>query len=720
MGDAIQCYRDLCDKKTRGAALLPPHSYSYGYLGFNIAYRDVRHHPLVPCVSHHHHSVQNDNDCLSQSPPLLFLTRLSACQEKSLRSRAKDTEKDRPVAVDPDTEPVDVGFTLCLWSCPIEARWGGSVLLPCWLSPNQSAEGLELRWYRAGRFETPVAFQPGKDLVLKLDSDFQGRASLVAVEELQKGNVSLRIERVSLQDAGQFSCYVSSDQWYEDKSVLLRVTAVGMPPVLRVVPTEDRGRLNVSCVSEGWSPQPRLCWTDDTGANVSAPAPHYSTDPRGLVTASSWLPLAPGSHAWLACIVSHTAGQDGRESRVGLPHQTAVSVSVLTSLSPTEDSRSADWRTAFITLLVLMLLLVISAALFIWKHWKGEYVCVSILQALSGLLSTLPGGACLVKQFPVLPNLPQSFHILCPRIHTPSHPASQSALITQTDSVSLFSDQKHHSPTDKTAGKETEKEQLLGGEYEPADESQYRVQRAQGSSGLPVTRGRLGIPVKWGRMIDAADGPDEPSSLLLSVTRLVSRGLWCPICCDDGDQCLFCSPPVDVTLDVKTAHPLLKLTPDGKKVRDALDPDPARPDSPRRFRHHTCVLGCEGFSSGRQYWEVCLEQKQSWWVGVMAESAWEKQESTCSPRTGFWLLVSDVQGGFRASTDPPVPLPAELRPAKLGVFLDREGGQLSFFNAESRSRIFTFHLEQQEKLYPLFNPGTGDKNPLSICPVSRE
>uniref|UniRef100_W5MJB2 B30.2/SPRY domain-containing protein n=3 Tax=Lepisosteus oculatus TaxID=7918 RepID=W5MJB2_LEPOC len=83
---------------------------------------------------------------------------------------------------------------------------------------------------------------------------------------------------------------------------------------------------------------------------------------------------------------------------------------------------------------------------------------------------------------------------------------------------------------------------------------------------------------------------------------------------------------VDVTLDLKTAHPLLKLTPDGKKVRDALDPDPARPDSPRRFRHHTCVLGCEGFSSGRQYWEVCLEQKQSWWVGVMAESAWEKQE----------------------------------------------------------------------------------------------
>ncbi|XP_069047517.1 butyrophilin subfamily 1 member A1 isoform X2 [Lepisosteus oculatus] len=601
-----------------------PYSYSYGYPGFNIAYRDVRHHPLsvititasktttTACLSHPsalRHSIVSlsGSECpvtglagwLSASVRSGVASRFSAVFVMAEGANVIVPGKMFPTALSPGLRrnlcaverrlPRRTGLwlwilTLSLWmwaspcvsgagvfsvsvSSPIEARWGGSVLLPCWLSPNQSAEGLELRWYRAGRFETPVAFQPGKDPVLKLDSDFQGRASLVAVEELQKGNVSLRIERVSLQDAGQFSCYVSSDQWYEDKSVLLRVTAVGMPPVLRVVPMEDRGRLNVSCVSEGWSPQPWLHWTDDTGANVSAPAPHYSADPHGLVTASSWLPLAPGSHAWLACIVSHAAGQDGRESRVGLPHHTA------------EDSRSADWRIAFITLLVLMLLLVISAALFIWKHWK---------------------------------------------------------------------DQKHHSPTDKTAGKETEKEQLLG---------------------------------EWGRMIDAA---------------------------------------VDVTLDLKTAHPLLKLTPDGKKVRDALDPDPARPDSPRRFRHHTCVLGCEGFSSGRQYWEVCLEQKQSWWVGVMAESAWEKQESTCSPRTGFWLLVSDAQGGFRASTDPPVPLPAELRPAKLGVFLDREGGQLSFFNAESRSRIFTFHLEQQEKLYPLFNPGTGDKNPLSICPLNRD
>ncbi|XP_029442727.1 E3 ubiquitin-protein ligase TRIM39-like, partial [Rhinatrema bivittatum] len=59
----------------------------------------------------------------------------------------------------------------------------------------------------------------------------------------------------------------------------------------------------------------------------------------------------------------------------------------------------------------------------------------------------------------------------------------------------------------------------------------------------------------------------------------------------------------DVTLDPETAHPQLDLSKDLKCVRRGA---PARkvPDSPKRFDSELYVLGHEGFTTGRHYWEV--------------------------------------------------------------------------------------------------------------------
>ncbi|MGH0185988.1 UNVERIFIED_CONTAM: hypothetical protein FKN15_019807 [Acipenser sinensis] len=76
-----------------------------------------------------------------------------------------------------------------------------------------------------------------------------------------------------------------------------------------------------------------------------------------------------------------------------------------------------------------------------------------------------------------------------------------------------------------------------------------------------------------------------------------------------------------------------------------------------------------------------------------------------TPQRGYWTVDWWIGGGFNALTDPQTPLPQSLKPQKLGVYLDYEEGQLSFYNVETRSHIYTFtdmEFNPNEKLYPLF------------------
>ncbi|XP_072892881.1 uncharacterized protein [Hemitrygon akajei] len=170
---------------------------------------------------------------------------------------------------------------------------------------------------------------------------------------------------------------------------------------------------------------------------------------------------------------------------------------------------------------------------------------------------------------------------------------------------------------------------------------------------------------------------------------------------------------VSVTLDVETAHSWLEVSEDRKSVR-RTGTRRDLPDTGKRFTYWLCVLGSEGFTSGRHYWEVEVTGNRRWSLGVAAESVKRKRLVTWSPETGFWRIarVDDV---MKVLTSPLSRLPAGPIPGRVGVYLSYESGTVSFYNAETKSHLHTFTGNKfTEKLYPFF--GFGYKNEwLRIC-----
>ncbi|XP_012995952.3 E3 ubiquitin-protein ligase TRIM39 isoform X2 [Esox lucius] len=177
---------------------------------------------------------------------------------------------------------------------------------------------------------------------------------------------------------------------------------------------------------------------------------------------------------------------------------------------------------------------------------------------------------------------------------------------------------------------------------------------------------------------------------------------------------------VDVTLDSSTAHPRLVLSEDKKKVKCG-DRHQLLPDNPERFDRVVCVLGKEGISSGRHYWEVEVGGKTDWDLGVASHSITRKGKITVNPSNGYWFLSLRDKHNYVFRTEPTTELPINIRPQKIGVFVDYEKGQISFYNVEAKLHIYTFTDTFCEFIYPFFSPCTNQsgKNDghLIITPV---
>uniref|UniRef100_A0A8C4US28 B30.2/SPRY domain-containing protein n=1 Tax=Falco tinnunculus TaxID=100819 RepID=A0A8C4US28_FALTI len=161
--------------------------------------------------------------------------------------------------------------------------------------------------------------------------------------------------------------------------------------------------------------------------------------------------------------------------------------------------------------------------------------------------------------------------------------------------------------------------------------------------------------------------------------------------------------PADVTLDPVTAHPNLHLSEDRKQARGQLTQQDLL-DNPERFDFEPCVLGCQGFTSGRHFWEVEVGQGGVWALGVARASIKRKGPMSFTPKEGVWALEA-----YHSLTSPRANLRLNQLPRRIRVALDYEEGRVAFFSTDDDVPILVYTRASfnGERVLPWFKMGIG-------------
>ncbi|XP_052458861.1 butyrophilin subfamily 1 member A1-like isoform X4 [Carassius gibelio] len=247
-----------------------------------------------------------------------------------------------------------VSLTVVVPPDPIEAHVGSTVILPCWISPPENAGALEIRWYRQDQFSNPVLlYNHGKIQDIQEES-YRNRSSLTLRSDqsggLKDGDVSLRLEKLTFQDKGPFHCYVSGEHSYGSEEVVLKIMALGSTPVLSPKSLDD-GRVNISCRSSGWYPEPSVSWTSDEGRVLRPGGTSHTRGEDEMISVHSWTAVSLSDAQLVSCSVSLRTGElkEGRLDIQGIVC-------------------SGPWKALFLTFLICALLGLVGFILYKYRH----------------------------------------------------------------------------------------------------------------------------------------------------------------------------------------------------------------------------------------------------------------------------------------------------------------------------------------------------------------
>ncbi|XP_053476373.1 V-set domain-containing T-cell activation inhibitor 1 [Ictalurus furcatus] len=224
-------------------------------------------------------------------------------------------------------------FSVMVPARRLTAARGHSVVLGCKFSPdfgaNPDLSSLVLTWQRQEDSRVVHSFYYEQDQLEKQSSAYRNRTALF-VTELSKGNASVRIENVGVNDAGRYLCTVSTNQGTDKAELQLDYGAFYTEPRLTI--SVNSSGVLVQYETEGF-PAPVVMWEGEHGENLTdhIQTSVQSNEETGLcyVKSSYTAPNTPLSltfilenhllHQYLQRPVSYTGGQNSCFNQVIVP-----------------------------------------------------------------------------------------------------------------------------------------------------------------------------------------------------------------------------------------------------------------------------------------------------------------------------------------------------------------------------------------------------------------
>nr|XP_046174279.1 CD276 antigen-like isoform X3 [Oncorhynchus gorbuscha] len=202
---------------------------------------------------------------------------------------------------------------------PIVALVGDDVILPCTLRHSVSAVNQSVEWQRPDLKPKEVhLYRDEKDDLVLQNPVFRGRTSLFK-EELENGNTSLKLTRVKLSDAGNYTCYIPLLN-HQKTIIQLLVGAVSRPVI--IIGGIEGDEVVLRCEAEGCYPEPVMEWCDAQGRVLPAAGPtETSRDREGCYTVTSHVTVPNSDNNTFTCRVQQLEIKHMKERQVHVPDQ---------------------------------------------------------------------------------------------------------------------------------------------------------------------------------------------------------------------------------------------------------------------------------------------------------------------------------------------------------------------------------------------------------------
>ncbi|XP_071074846.1 LOW QUALITY PROTEIN: E3 ubiquitin-protein ligase TRIM11-like [Dasypus novemcinctus] len=164
---------------------------------------------------------------------------------------------------------------------------------------------------------------------------------------------------------------------------------------------------------------------------------------------------------------------------------------------------------------------------------------------------------------------------------------------------------------------------------------------------------------------------------------------------------------VEVTLDPESAHPSFTVSVDQRAVTQT-HPWASQSDPEKPLGAFSSVLGRERFTAGRHYWEVEVRDGANWILGVCREDCLRAVSGPWGPGSASWSKGHLFPAcAFN---------PQKALYPRVGVFLDYEARELSFYNVNEDSHLHTIALANfPVPVRPIFVAPPWCQTRLTVC-----